>query len=200
MNHLHRCYPELVIYIQEKIIPKYKHFDKAHQEDHVNQVIKNSIELAVIYNADINMALTIAAYHDLGLAHGREFHHIHSGDILEDDKHIRQWFDEDQIKIMRDAIEDHRASIKHEPRSIYGKIVAEADRVIDLEKTLRRTVQYGLKHYPDMQKDEHFERFRNHIIEKYGENGYLKLWLSLPSNEEELIKIRELIKIGRAHV
>ncbi len=49
---------------------------------------------------------------------------------------------------MREAVEDHRASTDHEPRSLYGKIVAEADRIIDPDTTLRRTVQYGLKQNP----------------------------------------------------
>ena len=50
------------------------------------------------------------------------------------------------------VVEDHRASTDHEPRSIYGKIVAEADRIIDPDITLRRTVQYGLKQNPAADK------------------------------------------------
>ena len=33
-----------------------------------------------------------------------------------------------KLKIIKEAIEDHRASAKNEPRSIYGKIVSTADR------------------------------------------------------------------------
>ena len=50
---------------------------------------------------------------------------------------------DEQLLQMKEAIEDHRASNKQAPRTIYGMIVAEADRIIDPEVTLRRTVQYG---------------------------------------------------------
>ncbi len=77
------------------------------------------------------------------------------GKILFADETLWQWFTDDQMLQMKEAIEDHRASNKQRqaPRSIYGKIVAEADRIIDPEITLRRTVQYGLSHYPEMDKE-----------------------------------------------
>lgn len=66
---------------------------------------------------------------------------------------------------MREAVEDHRASSDHEPRSIYGKIVAEADRIIDTDITLRRTVQYGLKQNPVADEVWHYQRFHKHLME-----------------------------------
>ena len=199
MNNIHipclqSCKPALVAYICTEIIPQYAHFDKAHQEDHAWKVIAGSLELATKYEVDIDMAFAIAAYHDTGLTHGRDLHHIHSGEILKADSNIKHWFTAEQIAIMTEAIEDHRASNKHKPRSIYGKIVAEADRIIDSDITLRRTVQYGLKHLDSNDVEEHYVRFKKHLIEKYGDHGYLKLWLSLQSNETELAKIRALIK------
>ena len=117
------------------------------------------------------MVYTVAAYHDLGLCEGREFHHIVSGKILLADETLRQWFTDEQMLQMKEAIEDHRASNRDAPRSIYGKIVAEADRIIDPEVTLRRTVQYGLSHYPEMDKEQQYERFRKHLADKYAEGG-----------------------------
>ena len=67
---------------------------------------------------------------------------------------------------MKEAVEDHRASNKHVPRSIYGKIVAEADRIIDPDITLRRTVQYGLSNYPELDKEKQYIRFLTHLKEK----------------------------------
>lgn len=191
---LQHCNPTLATYIIEEIIPRYAKFDKAHQEDHAWKVITGSLELAQKYNTDYDMSLIIAAFHDTGLIQGRDLHHIHSGEILKADTTINQWFTAEQIELMTQAIEDHRASNKHEPRSIYGKIVAEADRIIDSDITLRRTVLYGLKHLPNGTMDEQYQRFKKHLIEKYGDNGYLKLWLSLPTNEAELKKIREMIR------
>lgn len=134
---------ELERYIEREIIPRYEDFDAAHRTDHVRTVIAQSLELAAHYDADADMVYTVAAYHDTGLANGRERHHIDAGRILAADTELRRWFSEEQIAVMRDAVEDHRASSDGEPHTIYGRIVAEADRVIDPETIIRRTVQYG---------------------------------------------------------
>ena len=179
--------------IRERIIPQYVNFDKAHRIDHVEKVIEESMKLALHYEVNSAMVYTIAAYHDLGLCEGREFHHIVSGKILFADETLWQWFTDDQMLQMKEAIEDHRASNKQAPRSIYGKIVAEADRIIDPEITLRRTVQYGLSHYPEMDKEQQYERFRKHLADKYAEGGYLKLWIPQSDNAGRLAELRQLI-------
>ncbi len=166
---------ELREYIQQNIIPQYVNFDKAHQIDHVEKVIEESMKLASYYDVNVSMVYTIAAYHDLGLCEGREFHHIVSGRILLADETLRHWFTDEQLLPMKEAIEDHRASNKQAPRSIYGKIVAEADRIIDPEVTLRRTVQYGLSHYPEMDKEQQYARFRKHLNDKYAEGGIFEV-------------------------
>ena len=180
-------------YIQGRIIPQYVNFDKAHQINHVEKVIDESLKLASHYDVDVSMVYVIAAYHDLGLCEGREFHHIVSGRILLEDETLRYWFTDEQLLQMKEAIEDHRASNKQAPRSIYGKIVAEADRIIDPEVTLRRTVQYGLSHYPEMDKEQQYKRFREHLTNKYEEGGYLKLWIPQSDNAGRLAELRKLI-------
>lgn len=184
---------ELHGYVCQSIIPQYASFDKAHQIDHVEKVIEESLKLAVYYEVDHSMVFVIAAYHDLGLCEGRESHHIVSGRILLADETLRQWFTDEQLLQMKEAIEDHRASNKQAPRSIYGKIVAEADRIIDPEVTLRRTVQYGMSHYPEMDKEQQYERFRKQLNEKYAEGGYLKLWIPQSDNAARLAEFRRLI-------
>ena len=189
----HNIPTELQRYVQERIIPQYAGFDKAHQIDHAEKVIEESLKLALHYEVDSAMVYTVAAYHDLGLCEGREFHHIVSGKILLADETLRQWFTDEQMLQMKEAIEDHRASNRDAPRSIYGKIVAEADRIIDPEVTLRRTVQYGLSHYPEMDKEEQYARFRKHLTEKYAEGGYLTLWIPQSDNAGRLAELRQLI-------
>lgn len=184
---------KLCEHIRERIIPQYVNFDKAHRIDHIEKVIEESMKLALHYEVNSAMVYTIAAYHDLGLCEGREFHHIVSGKILFADETLWQWFTDDQMLQMKEAIEDHRASNKQAPRSIYGKIVAEADRIIDPEITLRRTVQYGLSHYPEMDKERQYERFRKHLADKYAEGGYLKLWIPQSDNAGRLAELRQLI-------
>lgn len=183
----------LQAYIEQHIIPRYGSFDKAHNLSHVYAVIERSLALARRYNADMDMAYTIAAYHDLGLCKGRELHHIVSGDILTADATLQQWFAPDQIATMREAVEDHRASSHHAPRSIYGCIVAEADRQIDPDITLRRTVQYGLKHLDTDNREVHYQRFCDHLQEKYAEGGYLRIWLPESDNARRLQELRNVI-------
>ena len=189
----HHVPAELQNYVRQSIIPQYANFDKAHQIDHVEKVIEESLKLATHYEVDYSMVYVIAAYHDLGLYEGREFHHITSGKVLLADETLRRWFTDEQLLQMKEAIEDHRASSKQAPRTIYGMIVAEADRIIDPEVTLRRTVQYGLSHYPEMDKEEQYARFRKHLTEKYAEGGYLKLWIPQSDNAGRLAELRNLI-------
>ena len=185
--------PDIVSYIENEIIPRYDHFDAAHQRDHVNMVIKQSLEIAEHLDVDPNMVYVIAAYHDTGLCEGREHHHEVSAQIIKADKNLRKWFTEEQIQTMADAAEDHRASAKHEPRTIYGRIVAEADRFIDPETIVRRTIQYGLNHYHELSKGQQYDRMMQHLHEKYGRNGYLKLWFPESSNTARLEKLRQMI-------
>ena len=133
---------ELVDYIEEKVIPLYDHFDPAHRRDHVQLVIQQSMALAESLDVDANMVYAIAAYHDIGLCQGREHHHEVSAQMLLADSCLHKWFDESQLQTMADAVEDHRASSNHAPRTLYGRIVAEADRFIEPDTIIRRTVQY----------------------------------------------------------
>ena len=184
---------EIQEYIEQEILPRYAEFDRAHSIDHARMVITESLALAAHYEVDQRMLYVAAAYHDLGLRDGREFHHIVSGKIIRADERLRQWFSEEQIEIIACAAEDHRASSKHEPRSIYGRIVAEADRVIDPEVTLRRTVQYGLNNYPQLDNKGQYERFCAHLQEKYAAGGYLRLWIPESKNSDRLAELRRMI-------
>ncbi|MCI6459956.1 MAG: HD domain-containing protein [Prevotellaceae bacterium] len=184
---------DLVEFVETKILPKYANFDKAHNMEHVTRVIRNSMALARTTGADVNMVYVIAAYHDLGMSGPRAIHHITGGKLLMQDMRLRKWFSESQIKIMKEAVEDHRASASHAPRSMYGKIVAEADRDIDPDMVLRRTVQFGLANYPEKSRDEQWKRFCDHLENKYSNNGYIRLWIPGSENEKKLKALREII-------
>lgn len=184
---------EIRKYVEECVIPAYRAFDAAHQENHVTYVIEESLRLAKYYDVQEDMVYVIAAYHDLGLKEGRERHHLVSGEILLQDKELKRWFSDYQLRVMKEAVEDHRASNSYEPRSIYGRIVAEADRQIDKNVTLRRTIQYGLKNYPHLDKEGQYLRAVEHLSEKYAEGGYLKLYIPESDNAKRLAEFMELI-------
>lgn len=184
---------DLVEFIETQVLPQYAAFDKAHNMEHVTRVIRSSLDLARRTGADINMVYVIAAYHDLGLSGPRAIHHITSGKILMADARLRRWFSTEQLKMMKEAVEDHRASASRAPRSIYGKIVAEADRDIQPETVIRRTIQFGLTNYPQLDTEGHWRRFLQHMEEKYSANGYLRLWIQGSENERQLNELRSLI-------
>ena len=211
---MHRINTQLRSYIEAEILPRYNTFDTAHQLGHVEEVIRGSLELAAHYEVNLNMVYTIAAYHDTGLCEGRELHHISSGRILREDAFLKEialpdnpaltdtatkaagkpLFTEKEIETMAQAVEDHRASSSHEPRSIYGKIVAEADRLIDGPTIVRRTIQYGLTHYPELDKEGHYSRFLQHMAEKYASGGYLRLWIPQSPNATRLAEFQQTLK------
>ena len=181
-------------YVDNEVIPRYAFFDKAHREDHVRSVIDEALRLAGFYDVDKDMVYAAAAFHDTGLIEGRETHHLVSGRIIREDPRLPEWFTPDQIETIAQAAEDHRASGTSDPRSIYGKIIAEADRDIIPLKILRRTVQYGLEHYPELSREEHWARFVGHLHEKYYYGGYLRLFIPESKNAASLEELRQIIR------
>lgn len=203
-------------YIFQEIVPLYKVFDSAHREDHAMTVIGQAMKLldgmepwlcgqaedvAAYWKSlipgngsiDREVLITAAACHDLGLKNGRDRHHLDSGVIIRSDSRLPDWFTPEQIEIIAQAAEDHRASGKSAPRDIYGLIVAEADRVIDGETIIRRTIQFGLNNYPGLDREGHLSRAISHLHEKYGRGGYLKLWIPWSDNAARLSRLQETI-------
>lgn len=180
-------------YIEQEILPLYDAFDRGHRRDHAHQVIERSAQLAEAFDVDAEMVYAIAAYHDTGLKFGRENHHSDSARIVLADGELRRWFTEEQIVTIAEAAEDHRASAARAPRSIYGRIVAEADRLIIPELIIRRTVQYSLANFPALDREGHWLRSQEHLHEKYDEGGYLRLWIEGSDNAERLERLREII-------
>lgn len=190
MQHLNL---EIVSFVEQQILPRYNAFGKSHGLAHVQHVIKNSLELVPLTGTDINMVYVIAAYHDLGMEGPRAIHHLTGGKILQADARLKKWFSPEQIKIMKEAVEDHRASSSRQPRSIYGKIVAEADRDLDPETVFTRAIQYGLENYPEKNDEEQWQRFRQHMKEKYSASGYIRLWIPGSPNAKRLREIQNII-------
>ena len=186
---------EIMTYIEENIIPLYDNFDRGHRRDHAYQVIERSAQLARGFEVDEEMVYIIAAYHDTGLQYGRTLHHKDSARILLADDMLRRWFSEEQIRTMADAAEDHRASAESAPRTIYGRIVAEADRLIIPELIVRRTVQYSIANFPTLDYEGHWRRSLEHLEEKYAEGGYLRLWIEGAENDnaQRLEELRAIV-------
>ena len=188
---------KLVEYIEKEIFPLYDRNEFAHGINHIKTVIRRSLELADGYDVDFNIVYTVAAYHDLGHFIDRKRHEIISAEMFMKDENIKRWFADEQRMVIKEAIEDHRASCNHVPRTIYGKIVSTADRTItDIDNTIKRSYTYGKKNYIGLSEEEQFERVYEHLVEKYGENGYAKVYLEDKEFDEAVSKLRQ--EIGRA--
>lgn len=181
-------------YLNETIIPIYENFDEAHRPNHVLSVVTRSLSIAKDYDVDTDMVYVIAIYHDIGMMFGRSDHHETGAKYLLQDATLKSYFSNADLILMSQAIEDHRASKGEEPRSIYGKIIAEADRDLEPENVLRRTIQFGMNHFPNLNFEEHLERLIEHMERKYGDRGYLKLWLKVQESIDHQEMLRALIK------
>lgn len=166
---------ELKKYIEENVFPSYKKNDLGHNLDHIKYVIERSLKFAKeVEEIDYNMVYTVAAYHDIGHCIDAKNHEKVSSEILLRDEELKKFFTDEQMHAMADAVYDHRASMEGEPRNIYGKIVSSADRNTLLEVPLRRTYAYRIEHHSKDTLDQIIEESRQHLINKFGKEGYAK--------------------------
>ena len=186
---------ELVDYIEKEIFPLYNKNEESHGLKHIETVIERSLKFAKDYDANIDMVYTIAAYHDLGHHIDRKRHEIISAQIFIEDENMKKWFSDEQRKIIKDAIEDHRASSNHEPRTIYGKIASTADRtIVKIDNTIKRSYSYGKRNYQGITEEEQIQKVYEHLKDKYGENGYAKVYLEDKEFDEAMKEFRKALK------
>jgi len=182
-------------YIENNIFPLYEKNEVGHQINHIKYVINRSFKFAsTIPDINYDMVYVIAAYHDIGHHYDAKKHEIISANIMEKDQNLKKYFSEEELRIIKEAIEDHRASSNHEPRSIYGKIVSTADRNNTVEDCLKRSYTYGKKHTEGLSDEELFERAYKHLNLKFGTQGYAKFYFSDPEYEQFLKDIRKLLE------
>ncbi len=187
---------ELQKYIEENIFPEYQKNEEGHGIKHINYVIKRSFQLVEEnnLNVDPNIIYTVAAFHDIGHHIDSKNHEKVSAEIMMNDNKLKDFFNEEERITIKEAIEDHRASSKEEPRSIYGRIVSSADRNNTVNDCLFRTYTYGKKLNSEATDEELYERAYDVLTNKFGENGYAKFYFKDKQYEDFLKEIRKLLK------
>ncbi len=183
----------LIEYCQRAILPQYENYDKGHRQEHIEEVAQGAMEIAQGYEINLDMLYTAAIFHDIGLIEGRKYHHLSSARIMSQDSFIQQLFTPEQIVIIAQAIEDHRASCDHEPRSIYGEILSSADRTIDIDTIIIRAYYYRETELERLGIERIIDEIYQHIKEKYGEGGYLRLPILTKRNAASLAELRALL-------
>lgn len=133
---------QLQQYIEEEVFPVYENNDSGHDIKHIEYVIKRSFKFSNQFeNIDLNMVYVIATFHDLAHHIDKDNHEILSAKLFYENEMMKEFFTDEQRKIIKEAIEDHRASLEYVPRSNYGKIISSADRNVDIISSLRRTIE-----------------------------------------------------------
>lgn len=162
-------------YIENNVFPEYSKNDNGHGIEHIEYVIDRCLQFAEQFdNIDLNLLYTIAAFHDIAHHIDKKNHEKLSAEIFFKNDDMKLFFTEEQRIIIKEGIEDHRASSNQIPRSDYGKIISSADRSTDVNEFLKRTHAYTLKHQPGCTVEEMIERAYNHTKDKYGNDGYAK--------------------------
>ena len=182
--------PELISFVKENIFPEYSKNDAGHSIAHIDYVIRRSLKFAEQFEGiDADIVYAVAAFHDIAHHIDKKNHEKLSADIFSSDERMKKFFSEEQREIIKEAIEDHRASLDGEPRSDYGKIISSADRSTDAEEFLRRTHAYTLRYFKGISEDEVIGRGYSHTLEKYGSKGYAKHYVA----DEEYESFRKYI-------
>lgn len=170
--------PELRQYVRSHIFPVYSKNDAGHRLDHIEYVIRRSLAFMEQFeNLDADMVYTAAAYHDVAHYIDKNRHEELSARIFFEDEAMENFFTDMQRQTIKEAIEDHRASLERAPRSDYGKIISSADRSTDIDSFFLRTHAYTLKHFPKLTEKQRLERCYQHMQDKYGEGGYAKSYV-----------------------
>lgn len=183
-------------YIESQILPQYEKVP-GHTTDHILEVIERSLNFAKqAPGVNLDMVYIIAAYHDLGRLVDNETHNFESAKILLKDEFLRERFSDEEMKTMAEAVEDHRASLGREPRSVYGKIVSSADRNPNVETMLKRCYFYEKSLSPELSEDELIEKARKHIREKYSPDGYAAKTMYFKDDKFEAM-LREVEELTR---
>lgn len=194
---------ELKNYIQTCIKPLYKTFDKAHGLSHFSFVTNNCVEYSKQLiekgiNVNLEIAYVVGAFHDIGISIEREGHAKHSGEIVRGDKTLREYYSEEEIELIAQAVEDHSSHLEYEPRSIYGKIVADADRNNSVYLVFSRPLKFSLKHEPKKDRQFHINTAYEFVKKKFGRDGYVKYWLDIPNTTREQQLVWKLLDDERA--
>ena len=187
--------PQLTEYCKAYVLPHYEINESGHGIEHIEYVLRRCFILAEQFSSiDCDILYTIAVYHDIAHHIDKKNHEKLSAEMFINDKFMKSFFTDDYRQIIKEAIEDHRASAKTTPRSDYGKIISSADRSTDIDEFLRRTHSYTLKHFNPKTVNEIIDRAYEHAMDKYGEKGYAKHYLKDEEYDIFITKIRELLK------
>lgn len=177
-------------FLNKEIKPCYKTFDKAHNLAHYKFVTENCIEygkelIKQGYDIDLELAYLVGALHDIGILNGRDNHAKSSARFVRENEFLNNFYSKDIVNLIADAVEDHSSNLEYEPRNIYGKIVADADRNNSVYLVFSRPVKYRLSHSKEMSREKMAYDVYDFVDKKFGRNGYVRYHLNIQKTRKE---------------
>ena len=159
-------------HIENDILPEYDLNDKGHNKNHIDFVLKRALEISKGYDINYNILYVCVSFHDIACHINRELHEVLSAQVAFKDKYLNKFFNTNEMNIIKEAIEDHRASSNSIPRNIYGKILSSADRKVDIKTYFISSLFFKATDISKVDMEEAIEKSYNHAIDKFGKNGY----------------------------
>ena len=172
------------------ILDKYdENVDDSHNSHHIIPVINTMMRMYYYHEKFVNMKMCIfiALLHDVGLTinPNRENHHITSKEFVLNDKNLKKFFTNDEINTIAIAVSEHRSSISIKT-TLYSSMISDADTLAgySIRKLINRTYKYNINN--GCNENEIIDKMYDHLVKKYGHDGYNKFCLaeSLDISEE----------------
>ena len=165
--------PKLRSYVEENVFPLWELNDKGHGPIHRTEVIRRIFALNETFHLKLNpnMLFVIASYHDVGKYIDHKKHHLIAAEKFMEDVGMKRFFNDDERKVIKEAMEDHRSSKEDEPRSVYGKLISSADRNTTIEMVFIRSFFVAKDRMPDMNINEYLDYTVNRLRKRYGEEN-----------------------------
>ncbi len=187
---------DLKDYITEHIFPEYEKNDGGHNIAHILEVIRRSFALNDTFKLglDDNIIYAIASCHDWGKYEDHETHHLIAAKNFMNDKGMKKFFTNDERKIIKEAIEDHRSSKEDEPRSIYGKLISSADRNTRIEIVFIRSFFVAHERMPEAVIEDYLDYTIKRLSQKYDEENPENMFFEDETYKIFIQDMRDLLK------
>lgn len=188
--------PRLKAYVETNIFPEYEKNDGGHNIAHILEVIRRSFALNDTFKLglDDNMIYIIAACHDWGKYEDHETHNLIAARNFMNDEGMKEFFNEEERKIIKEAIEDHRSSKEEEPRSVYGKLISSADRNTRIEIVFIRSFFVAHERSPEMNIEEYLDYTLKRLTKKYDEENPENMFFEDETYKVFIQDMRNLLK------
>lgn len=188
--------PKLKAYVEEAIFPEYEKNDKAHGIIHILEVIRRSFALNATLKLGLedNKIYAIAAFHDLGKYIDHENHEEIAANLFMQDSVMPTFFSEEERKLIKEAIEDHRSSKEDTPRTEYGKLISSADRNTRIEIVFIRSFFVGKWRTPERDVEDFLDYTYKRLSKRYGEENPENMFFEDETYRIFLHDMRELLQ------